>query len=74
MELSGCVGLVTGGAVGIGAAITADLRSAGARVLIDDRAGADVVTDLSEARRRPANDRRRRRAAAWSTSRRLPAG
>jgi 3-oxoacyl-[acyl-carrier protein] reductase len=40
---------VTGGASGIGAAIVADLRRAGARVVVADRERADVVVDLSEA-------------------------
>ena len=48
MRLSGSAALVTGGASGIGAAIVAGLRRAGARVLVADRERADVVVDLSE--------------------------
>ena len=47
MELSGCAALVTGGASGIGAAIAADLRGRGARVVIADRANAEITADLS---------------------------
>jgi 3-oxoacyl-[acyl-carrier protein] reductase len=47
MELSGCAALVTGGASGIGAAIAADFRARGARVVIADRADADITVDLS---------------------------
>jgi 3-oxoacyl-[acyl-carrier protein] reductase len=39
--------LVTGGAAGIGAAIAADFRERGARVLVADLADADVTADLS---------------------------
>jgi NAD(P)-dependent dehydrogenase (short-subunit alcohol dehydrogenase family) len=48
VRLSGSAALVTGGASGIGAAIVAGLRSAGAQVLVADRERADVVVDLSE--------------------------
>jgi NAD(P)-dependent dehydrogenase (short-subunit alcohol dehydrogenase family) len=54
MDIAGSVALVTGGASGIGAAIAADLASAGARVVIADRERADVVVDLS----RPGDARR----------------
>jgi 3-oxoacyl-[acyl-carrier protein] reductase len=47
MEIAGCGALVTGGASGIGAAIAADLRSGGARVVIADRAEAEIAVDLS---------------------------
>ena len=45
---------MTGGAAGIGAAIAAELRAAGARVAIADRADAEIVVDLS----RPGEARR----------------
>ena len=48
MEVSGCAALVTGGASGIGAAIAADLRGAGARVVVADRSRGEIATDLSE--------------------------
>jgi 3-oxoacyl-[acyl-carrier protein] reductase len=48
MKISGSAALVTGGASGIGAAIVAELRRSGARVLVADRADADVIVDLSE--------------------------
>lgn len=54
MELAGRSALVTGGASGIGAAIAADLQSAGARVVIADRERAQIVVDLS----RPGSARR----------------
>ena len=54
MDLSGRAALVTGGAAGIGAAIAADLRAAGARVAIADREDADIVVDLN----RPGDARR----------------
>src|SRR5205814_9963948 len=54
MDLAGSKALVTGGASGIGAAIAADLASAGARVVIADRERADIVVDLS----RPGEARR----------------
>jgi NAD(P)-dependent dehydrogenase (short-subunit alcohol dehydrogenase family) len=47
VDLSGRAALVTGGARGIGAAIAADLRAAGAQVAVADREDADVVVDLS---------------------------
>lgn len=50
MECADCATLVTGGAQGIGAAIAADLRARGARVLVADRAEtADIPVDLSAA-------------------------
>ena len=49
MDLTGSAALVTGGAAGIGAAVCADLRAAGARVLVADRAGGDITADLSRA-------------------------
>ena len=54
MELSGCAALVTGGASGIGAAIAADLRVSGARVVVADRVEAEITVDLS----RPGSARR----------------
>ena len=54
MDLAGRAALVTGGAGGIGAAIAADLRAAGAHVAIADRESADIVVDLS----RPGEARR----------------
>src|SRR6478752_1740849 len=54
VDLAGRAALVTGGAAGIGAAIAADLRAAGARVAIADRDGADIQVDLS----RPGEARR----------------
>jgi 3-oxoacyl-[acyl-carrier protein] reductase len=51
MELSGCAALVSGGASGIGAAIAAELRICGARVVIADRENAEIHTDL----RRPGS-------------------
>ncbi len=47
MEISGLRALVTGGAAGIGAAIAADLRAWGARVVVADREEAEIVVDLS---------------------------
>jgi len=47
MELSGCAALVTGGASGIGAAVAAELRDCGARVVIADRKNAEINIDLS---------------------------
>jgi NAD(P)-dependent dehydrogenase (short-subunit alcohol dehydrogenase family) len=47
-DFSGRVGLVTGGASGIGAAVAAALREGGARVATFDRAeGADFTGDIS---------------------------
>jgi len=54
VELSGCAALVTGGASGIGAAIAADLRVSGARVVVADRVEAEITVDLS----RPGSARR----------------
>lgn len=54
MELAGSAALVTGGASGIGAAIAADLGAAGARVVVADRRGSQIVVDLS----RPGDARR----------------
>jgi len=54
VELSGCAALVTGGASGIGAAIAADLRVSGARVVVADRVEAEIPVDLS----RPGSARR----------------
>jgi NAD(P)-dependent dehydrogenase (short-subunit alcohol dehydrogenase family) len=54
MELAGCAVLVSGGASGIGAAIAADLQTAGARVVIADRKHSQIVVDLS----RPGDARR----------------
>jgi NAD(P)-dependent dehydrogenase (short-subunit alcohol dehydrogenase family) len=54
VELSGCAALVTGGASGIGAAIAADLRMSGARVVVADRVEAEITVDLS----RPGSARR----------------
>jgi 2-keto-3-deoxy-L-fuconate dehydrogenase len=48
VRFSGSGALVTGGASGIGAAIVADLRGAGAQVVVADREHADVLVDLSE--------------------------
>jgi NAD(P)-dependent dehydrogenase (short-subunit alcohol dehydrogenase family) len=49
MECADRAALVTGGASGIGAAIAADLRARGARVLVADRVEtADITVDLSE--------------------------
>ena len=48
MDLAGRAALVTGGAAGIGAAIAADLRAAGAHVATADREDADIVVDLSQ--------------------------
>jgi NAD(P)-dependent dehydrogenase (short-subunit alcohol dehydrogenase family) len=48
VEIEGSAALVTGGAAGIGAAIVAELRGAGARVVTADLADADVVVDLRE--------------------------
>jgi NAD(P)-dependent dehydrogenase (short-subunit alcohol dehydrogenase family) len=47
VDLSGCAALVTGGGSGIGAAIAADLRGCGARVVIADRENAEINADLS---------------------------
>jgi 3-oxoacyl-[acyl-carrier protein] reductase len=48
MELAGCACLVTGGASGIGAAVTAALEARGAEVLIADREErAHIRVDLS---------------------------
>jgi NAD(P)-dependent dehydrogenase (short-subunit alcohol dehydrogenase family) len=49
VDVAGRAALVTGGASGIGAAIAADLRAAGARVVIADRhrERAEIVVDLS---------------------------
>jgi NAD(P)-dependent dehydrogenase (short-subunit alcohol dehydrogenase family) len=44
MEVSDCLRLVTGGALGIGAAIAADLRA---------RGGASVVTPIVRTQRSP---------------------
>jgi 3-oxoacyl-[acyl-carrier protein] reductase len=54
VELAGSAALVTGGASGIGAAIAADLEAAGARVVLADRGGSQIVVDLS----RPGDARR----------------
>lgn len=54
MELAGCAVLVSGGASGIGAAIAADLQTAGARVAVADRKPSQIVVDLS----RPGDARR----------------
>ena len=54
MELAGSAVLVSGGASGIGAAIAADLQTAGARVAIADRELSPIVVDLS----RPGDARR----------------
>jgi NAD(P)-dependent dehydrogenase (short-subunit alcohol dehydrogenase family) len=54
VDLRGSGALVTGGAAGIGAAIAADLRAADARVVVADRANAEIVVDLS----RPGEARR----------------
>jgi NAD(P)-dependent dehydrogenase (short-subunit alcohol dehydrogenase family) len=48
VDLAGRAALVTGGAAGIGAAIAADLRAAGAHVATADREDADIVVDLSQ--------------------------
>jgi NAD(P)-dependent dehydrogenase (short-subunit alcohol dehydrogenase family) len=48
-ELTGTVAIVTGGAIGIGRAIAAELGAAGAHVVIADLAGADkAAVELSE--------------------------
>ena len=52
--LAGSAALVTGGASGIGAAIAAELEAAGARVVVADRGGSQIVVDLS----RPGDARR----------------
>jgi 3-oxoacyl-[acyl-carrier protein] reductase len=54
VELAGSAALVTGGTSGIGAAIAADLEAAGARVVVADRGGSQIVVDLS----RPGDARR----------------
>jgi NAD(P)-dependent dehydrogenase (short-subunit alcohol dehydrogenase family) len=48
MELAGRAALVTGGASGIGAAVTTALRDAGARVAVLDLHDADVVCDVAD--------------------------
>jgi 3-hydroxybutyrate dehydrogenase len=49
MALQGKVALVTGGAGGIGAVVSARLAAEGARVVVLDRERADVTCDLTDA-------------------------
>ena len=48
MDLDGRAALVTGGASGIGAAVVAQLRDAGARVSVVDLHGADIECDVGD--------------------------
>lgn len=48
IDLDGASVAVTGGARGIGAAITARLRARGARVLVGDLSGGDVTLDVRD--------------------------
>jgi NAD(P)-dependent dehydrogenase (short-subunit alcohol dehydrogenase family) len=48
VDLDGRSALVSGGASGIGAAIAADLRTAGTRVIVADQDDSEILVDLSQ--------------------------